>query len=165
MLSRMSHPNIIKAEAHGTRLSACSSDGVVPFIRLERLASSLGKELPPSAASAAMWARDREVRKWPIKRALSVGLEIARAMRYCHDEFMEGFRLLHRDLKPDNIGLASDGRAVLLDFGLCKLWARSLTASDNEVRGRIQLRTAGTLYLSLTHIHNPLRRGLALRWR
>lgn len=45
-------------------------------------------------------------------------LPSAQALRYCHDEAVPGFRLMHRDLKPDNIGFLDDGRLVLFDFGL-----------------------------------------------
>ena len=30
-------------------------------------------------------------------------------LRYCHDEALPGCKLLHRDLKPDNIGFRPDG--------------------------------------------------------
>ena len=33
--------------------------------------------------------------------------QLARALAYCHDEAIPGYRLLHRDVKPTNIGVAS----------------------------------------------------------
>ena len=45
---------------------------------------------------------------------------------------MPGYRLLHRDIKPSNVGLAGDGRVVLADFGLLKIWKRG--EDDTERR-------------------------------
>ena len=45
---------------------------------------------------------------------------------------MPGYRLLHRDIKPSNVGLAGDGRVVLADFALLKIWKRG--EDDNERR-------------------------------
>ena len=58
--------------------------------------------------------------------------------------FLPGYRLLHRDLKPDNVGFASDGRAVLLDFGLCKLWQVS-RRRDGPSDGRKMTGQTGSL--------------------
>ena len=40
---------------------------------------------------------------------------VAHVLQYCH-----GHGLVHRDLKPANVLIASDGRPVLVDFGLVK---------------------------------------------
>ena len=32
------------------------------------------------------------------------------ALRHCHEDAVPGFRLMHRDVKPDNIGFLEDGR-------------------------------------------------------
>ena len=106
VLSRVEHPNIIRLVAHGV-----DGDGV-PFCCLEIFSQPLSALLP-SGAEVGFFARQREARKWPLARGLSVGLQLAEALRYCHDEFMPGYRLLHRDLKPANVGIMPDGRAVL----------------------------------------------------
>jgi len=51
----------------------------------------------------------------PLPRAevVALGIRLADALTYMHDR-----GLLHRDVKPGNIGLTSDGLAKLLDFGL-----------------------------------------------
>ena len=51
----------------------------------------------------------------PLPRAdlLSLGIRLAEALTYMHER-----GLVHRDVKPGNIGVTSDGLMKLLDFGL-----------------------------------------------
>jgi len=60
---------------------------------------------------------DRVRREGPLSpsRAGRVGVELAEALAYAHAQ-----GVLHRDLKPGNVLLDADGRAVLTDFGLAK---------------------------------------------
>ena len=74
------------------------------------------------------------MKRWPLARALRCGLELARALRYCHDDAIANMRVLHRDIKPNNIGFLADGRLVLFDFGLASLWPRSGSAEDDAPR-------------------------------
>ena len=53
-------------------------------------------------------------------RALKLITKVAQALEILHQA-----RFLHRDIKPDNIMLADDGRVVLIDFGA----ARDFTAN------------------------------------
>ena len=52
---------------------------------------------------------EAEVLKWAI--------QLLGALAYCHSR-----GVIHRDIKPQNIIIRSDGQAVLVDFGLVKLW-------------------------------------------
>jgi serine/threonine protein kinase len=126
MLSRIDHPNIISFAGHGVR----PKSGVpIGFFRL--FDHTLTADLPKSTVSASTpWKAPKPCKEWPVARSLTIALQIASAMRFCHDDFMPGFRLLHRDIKPDNIGIAPDGRAILADFGLCKLWKKSTDGTD-----------------------------------
>mmetsp|Transcript_49214 Transcript_49214/g.160003 ORF Transcript_49214/g.160003 Transcript_49214/m.160003 type:complete len:394 (+) Transcript_49214:15-1196(+) len=146
LLSRLHHPHIIRALGFGTRPAAGSQAGgaLVPFLCLELLSASLSSSLPPDAFTATALARKRGVKAWPVRRAIDVGRQIASALRHCHDGFLPNYRLLHRDLKPDNVGFASDGRAVLLDFGLCKLWQVS-KRRDGPSDGRKMTGQTGSL--------------------
>jgi serine/threonine-protein kinase len=51
----------------------------------------------------------------PEKKALEVALQVARALEHAHQN-----NFIHRDIKPDNIMLTSEGTAKLCDLGLAK---------------------------------------------
>lgn len=132
LLARMQHENVITVVAYGKCRSALTASGWMPFICLEELASTLDADLPPPPERVTPWKHRAMVAKWPMQRALEVGLQVARALLYCHEHWMPGYRVLHRDLKPSNIGFTHSGRVVLFDFGLCRLWARAPPGEDDE---------------------------------
>ncbi|MCI4362909.1 MAG: protein kinase [Thermoplasmata archaeon] len=62
-------------------------------------------------------------------RALEIARDVARALAFAH-----GKGVLHRDVKPENIMLASDGTVKLMDFGLARAFDRPrLTAPGTMV--------------------------------
>ena len=58
----------------------------------------------------------REDGPLPHREAARIGLDLLTALRAAH-----GAGVLHRDVKPHNVLLATDGRVVLTDFGLARV--------------------------------------------
>jgi serine/threonine-protein kinase len=58
----------------------------------------------------------RAVRPLPISDALRIAGRICEALHYMHDH-----DVIHRDLKPDNVMICSDGSIRVMDFGIAKL--------------------------------------------
>jgi len=69
----------------------------------------------------------------PEKMVLTWADQLLDALVYCHTQ-----GVLHRDVKPHNVIIRPDGRAVLVDFGLVKLW------DPRDPRTRTAMRGMGT---------------------
>jgi serine/threonine protein kinase len=94
--SRLDHPNIVRTLAHGQ--AEAGPYLVMQFVEGESLGDRIQREGP-----------------LPQTEAVRIIVEVAKALDYAHQQ-----GLIHRDVKPDNILLTADGRALLTDFGLVK---------------------------------------------
>jgi serine/threonine protein kinase len=103
-VASLSHPNILAIHDFGTE------DGV-RFAVTELLE---GATLREKLESGPM----------PVRKALDYALQMARGLAAAHDR-----GVVHRDVKPDNVFVTSDGVVKILDFGLAKAQAPASTDS------------------------------------
>ena len=72
--------------------------------------------------------RIRRAGRLPIGEAVAYAIEIARALGAAHDR-----RIVHRDVKPQNVLIDEEGAASVTDFGI----ARTLTEEGLTADGRV----------------------------
>jgi hypothetical protein len=94
-LARLSHPNIVKLLDYGEQ------DGL-PFLVMDYIA---GGSLATGVMPPLHWSK-----------AAALLLPVARALDEAHHQ-----GIIHRDVKPANILLSSDGTPMLSDFGIAKM--------------------------------------------
>ena len=69
----------------------------------------------------------------PWKARCQVAVDVARALAYLHHDCRS--KVLHLDVKPENILLDDGFRGVLADFGLSKLVGKEQSRVVTTVRG------------------------------
>jgi tetratricopeptide (TPR) repeat protein len=65
-----------------------------------------------------------------IRRAVGIAVQVASALQHAHER-----GVLHRDVKPGNVLLRADGRAVLTDFGLARDVATPGVTATGDLAG------------------------------
>lgn len=114
VLARLSHPNLVGVtdffeEGRNVYL-------VMQFIEGISLADIIKKEGALSEKQVLLWAT-----------------QLLNALSYCHNH-----GVIHRDIKPQNIIINANDQAILVDFGLVKLW------NPNDPKTRTAVRGIGT---------------------
>ena len=113
--AKLNHPHIVQAYAVG------EDDGLLYFA-MENIDGETMKDV---------LEREGVI---PVDQALNVIQQIAEALNYAWVEQ----KLIHCDIKPDNIMLTSTGRAKLADLGLARVTGDMSDADDDEVMGTPQ---------------------------
>ncbi len=107
----LQHPNIVAIYESGV-IQGC------PFLAMAYV----------EGGSLAYWL-DWQRGPLPFDRVASVLDQVAAGLDYAHSR-----GLVHRDVKPSNILLMPDGRALLTDFGIAKAaWDSRLTRGDTRL--------------------------------
>jgi len=91
-----------------------------------------------------------------LVHALDVAIQIASALAAAHQE-----GIIHRDVKPENIMLRSDGYAKVLDFGLAKLMEPKGIGAAAPTLPRVQTQP-GIVMGTVSYMSPEQARGLAL---
>jgi serine/threonine protein kinase len=110
-IARLAHPNIV-------RFFDVVLDGGLPWIVMELVPSKSLHELVLQEGTL------------PPERVARIGIELVAALRAAHAE-----GVLHRDVKPANVLIATNGRVVLTDFGLVSLAGESGMTTTGIVMG------------------------------
>ena len=111
ILARLDHPHLVRVtdffeEAGNAYL-------VMNFVEGENLAERIEREGAQPEGHMLEWAG-----------------QLLDALGYCHSQ-----GVIHRDVKPQNVIIRSGGRAVLVDFGLVKLWDPHDPRTKTAMRG------------------------------
>jgi len=118
-LSRLEHPHVAKLLDYGER------DWLV-YLAMTYIEGPTLKE------------HIAQVRRVSIDDAVRIGRDVLDALAYAH-----AHNVVHRDVKPDNIVLSSEG-AMLLDFGI----ARAIEAAGDEKLTRSGFTVGTSSYMS-----------------
>ena len=107
----LNHPNIVAVYDTGEEIieDASGRSIAVPYIVMEYVEGHTVKELISDGTAV------------PINEAIEIVSGVLSALEYSHAN-----HLVHRDIKPGNIMLTSDGKVKVMDFGI----ARALTDSQ-----------------------------------
>ncbi|MFP4497499.1 MAG: tetratricopeptide repeat protein [Vulcanimicrobiota bacterium] len=114
--AKLDHPNIIKIHDIGVEED-------IYHIVMEYVNGSTLRELIEERS---------EIKDIDINYMAEIFLDILEAMAYAHSK-----KIVHRDIKPDNIMLTRDGRVKVMDFGLAVLENRHSLTEIGQVMGTV----------------------------
>jgi hypothetical protein len=114
VLSRLSHPNIVRFYESGTE------DGT-SYYAMEYVEGESFEQLL------------HERGRLPWKEVLDAALQICPALKHAHDH-----GVIHRDLKPPNLLRTATGVIKLTDFGIAKVFAGRPLTSTGGIVGTVE---------------------------
>jgi len=123
LLSKINHPNIIAIKGAGKSPRS--------FIAVEHLAGgTLDQMLEGETIGNGNSQKIKGVSKISLKACLSMSKQLVSALKYLHEDLHPLATVIHRDLKPQNIGFDVDRNLKLFDFGLAACVKRKVFANE-----------------------------------
>src|SRR6266516_6067135 len=110
---RLRHPNIVQILDFGV-------EGRTPFIVMAYAPNGTLRQRHPKGTRV------------PLPTIVSYVKQVASALQYAHDE-----RLVHRDVKPENLLIGAQQQALLSDFGMATIDRSTLSQSEEKMAGTI----------------------------
>lgn len=115
-LVRLVHPNIVRLLDFGFESSMYN----IPYLVMDYAPNgSLREKCPPGT-------------RLSLTTIVAYVKQLADALQYAHDQ-----KLIHRDVKPENMLLGRNNEIVLSDFGIAVVAYSTLTVRVEEARGTI----------------------------
>ena len=111
---RLRHPRIVQVLDFGV-------DNRIPFIVMEYIPNGTLRQRYPKGT------------RLPLDTLVPYVKQVADALQYAHDE-----KLIHRDVKPENILLRSTDEVLLTDFGIATMARSSRSQGVLEMAGTLQ---------------------------
>lgn len=112
-LSRLDHPNIVRILGEGSERGEL-------FFTME------------IAEGRSLFDLLREKKQIPWPEVVAYTLDICEGLRHAHDR-----GVIHRDIKPGNLLLTTNGRIKLTDFGIAKQFGGAQITADGGVVGTL----------------------------
>ncbi|MCA9923291.1 MAG: protein kinase [Anaerolineales bacterium] len=107
VMARLNHPHIVNLYTFDTVA------GETYYLAMEYVEGlTLKEQIQQLAAEKSIL---------PLNDTITIMTEVSDALAYAHDQ-----GIVHRDIKPGNVMIATDGKAVLMDFGIVKLVDQSV---------------------------------------
>ncbi|MDR0814178.1 MAG: serine/threonine protein kinase [Bacteroidales bacterium] len=69
----------------------------------------------------------------PVKKVLDIAVQTLDGLQHAHDK-----GIFHRDMKPANLMLSTDGTVKIMDFGIARIAGNSRLTRDGRVTGTLQ---------------------------
>jgi uncharacterized protein with WD repeat/tRNA A-37 threonylcarbamoyl transferase component Bud32 len=115
-IARLRHPHIVRILEFGVES--------IPFLAMDYAAhGTLRHRHPPGSVV-------------PLETVVSYVKQVGSALQYAHDQkFAGGQRLVHRDVKPENMLLDENESVLLSDFGIAVVGQSTRYPQDHDIAG------------------------------
>jgi serine/threonine protein kinase len=112
-IARLVHPNIVRVLEFGV-------EGKTPFLVLDYASNGTLRQRHPRGTVL------------PLPTIVSYVKQVAEALQYAHDE-----KLIHRDVKPENMLLGKSNEVLLSDFGVALMSQTLREQSMQDIAGTL----------------------------
>jgi serine/threonine protein kinase/WD40 repeat protein len=112
-VARLIHPHVVRVLDFGV-------ENALPYLVMDHA---------PNGTLRQAFARGNRI---PLHLVVTFTKQIAKALQYAHDQ-----RLIHRDVKPENMLLGRNQEVLLSDFGIAVVQQSSRSTSTQNIAGTI----------------------------